>query len=233
MRGKIKAALSAALLAIALAITFLSPLAAEKAGVAGEDKLEAFLKTVKLPNVKNPPETPKVEPIIDDNGLYHQKWAGESFLDLREDVAEAAREGKRVMVLFEQKGCIYCKRFHADILSKKYINDYVRENFVIIQINMWGDREVTDFDGKVMSEKKLARRWGVFNTPTAYFMPDKVAQESGKTGRELAVMPAFYPGAFGPLTTFDLFVWVRIKGYETGVNFQRFHARRLKERGLG
>ena len=127
----------------------------------------------------------------------------------------------------------YCKKFHTEILSKKYINEYVRENFVLLQINLWGDREVVDFDGTTVSEKKLAGRWGVVNTPTAFFMPESVAKDNKKSGRQLAVFPAFFPGAFGPLTTFDTFTWVKIKGYETGLSFQRFHIRRLKERGIG
>src|SRR5262245_16515134 len=37
------------------------------------------------------------------------KWFSESFLDFREDVRDATREGKRVMVYFGQDGCPYCK----------------------------------------------------------------------------------------------------------------------------
>ena len=195
--------------------------------------LEEFLKDKKLPDVAQPEELPTVAAVKDENGLYTQKWIGESFLDLREDLAEATKAGKRLLVIFEQNGCIYCKKFHTEIMSKKYVNDYVRENFVLLQINLWGDREVTDFDGKVLNEKKLASRWGVINTPTAFFMPETLEGRDGKYGRQLAIFPAFFPGAFGPLTTFDTFTWVKIKGYETKINFQRFHIRRLKERGLG
>ena len=37
------------------------------------------------------------------------RWFSESFLDFREEVRDAAREGKRVMVYFGQDGCPYCK----------------------------------------------------------------------------------------------------------------------------
>lgn len=213
------------------ALTVLSPLTPAKADE--QQKLEAFLKGKQLPDVAAPEELPKVEAIKDGNGIYTQKWSGESFLDLREDLNEATAAGKRLLVVFEQKGCIYCKKFHTEILSKKYINDYVRENFVLLQINLWGDREVVDFDGSTVTEKKLAGRWGVVNTPTAFFMPESVPEDTKKSGRQLAIFPAFFPGAFGPLTTFDTFTWVKIKGYETGLSFQRFHIRRLKERGMG
>ncbi|HHQ41779.1 MAG TPA: hypothetical protein ENK20_05770, partial [Chromatiales bacterium] len=35
-------------------------------------------------------------------------WFKTSFLDFKEDVAEAAAEGRRVMIIFHQKGCPYC-----------------------------------------------------------------------------------------------------------------------------
>ncbi len=169
-----------------------------------------------------------IKPIV-ENGIYHQPWFEGSFLDLKEDLLEATKAGKRLVVIFEQRGCIYCKKFHEKILGIKQVNDYIRQNFTVVQLNLWGDREVTDFDGKVMSEKKLARRWGIMNTPTALFMTDDLTGKKGKYGRDLAIVPLFYPGAFGPYTTFDMFVWVAIKGYEREEPFQKFHARRLRK----
>lgn len=180
-------------------------------------------------------KTPVIKPIMDENGLYHQAWQSESFLDLKEDYEAAKADGKRFLVVFEQRGCIYCKKFHEKVLAIKQVNDYVRENYVMVQINLWGDKEVTDFDGKVLSEKALARRWGVINTPTALFLTDDLKGKEGKTGKDLAVVPVFYPGAFGPYTTYDMFTWVVEKGYETEEPFQKYHARRLtalREKGL-
>ena len=37
-------------------------------------------------------------------------WFKESFLEFEEDVAEAAADGKRVMIFFHQEGCPYCAR---------------------------------------------------------------------------------------------------------------------------
>ena len=169
-----------------------------------------------------------IKPIV-ENGIYHQPWFEGTFLDLKEDLLGAAKAGKRFVVIFEQRGCIYCKKLHEEILGIKQINDYVRRNFVVVQLNLWGDREVTDFDGKVMTEKKLARRWGIMNTPTALFFTDDLTGKEGKYGKDLAVIPLFYPGAFGAYTTYDMFVWVAIKGYERDESFQKFHARRLRE----
>jgi hypothetical protein len=174
------------------------------------------------------PENPRVE-AIEDEGHYRQSWFNVSFLDLREDFNDAKAEGKRFAVIFEQQGCIYCKRLHTDVLSRRYINDYVRGNFRVLQLNLWGAREVTDFDGKRMSEKALGERWGVIFTPTVVFFKDDLAGLDGKWGRDLEATERL-PLAFGPDIFYDLFVWVRHKIYEHDRSFQRFHIARYGER---
>jgi thioredoxin-related protein len=171
---------------------------------------------------------PRVEPVKGDDGLYHQAWFGETFLDLKEDHAEAKAKGRRFAVIFEQRGCIYCTKMHTEVLSQRYINDYVRENFQIVQLDLWGSREVTDFDGTKLAEKKLAERWGVLFTPTVVFFKEDVAGQSAKWGAPLEV--ARLPLGFGPATFIDLFAWIRTKAYEKDPNFQRFHIARMAER---
>jgi thioredoxin-related protein len=174
-------------------------------------------------------ETPRVAPLKDADGLYHQSWFSLSFLDLREDFAEAKAEGKRFAVIFEQRGCPYCIRLHTELLPIRYINDYLRENFRIVQLDLWGSREVTDFDGTKMAEKALAERWGVIFTPTIVFFKDDLTGLDGKWGRELEAIERL-PLSYGQHTFYDLFVWVRHKIYERDRNFQRFHISRLAER---
>ncbi|MGD9925218.1 MAG: thioredoxin family protein [Hyphomicrobiaceae bacterium] len=179
-----------------------------------------------------PPVLGAIEPRVaaekDDDGLYHQRWFVQSFLDLKEDHAEAKAQGRRFAVIFEQRGCIYCTRMHTEVLSQRYINDYVRENFSIVQLDLWGAREVTDFDGTRLPEKKLAERWGVLFTPTIVFFKENVAAQSAKWGAPLEV--ARLPLGFGPATFFDLFAWIRARVYEKDPNFQRFHIARMAER---
>lgn len=174
------------------------------------------------------PEKPLVKPIKGDDGLYHQAWFNTTLLNLREDFEEARREGKRFAVIFEQRGCSYCVKMHTEVLAQRYINDYVRENFRIVQLNLWGDREVTDFDGKVVTEKTLARRWAVVFTPTIIYFKDDLKGLDGKFGQELEVMRMGL--GIGPGTFYDMFTWITIKGYETDEHFQRFHIRRYNER---
>jgi thioredoxin-related protein len=97
------------------------------------------------------------------------KWFAESFLDFREDVADATRENKRLLVYFGQDGCPYCKLLMQTTFAETRIVDKMRRQFVPIALNLWGDREVTWVDGLRMSEKELGRRLGVQFTPTLIF----------------------------------------------------------------
>jgi hypothetical protein len=173
-------------------------------------------------------ETPAMAPLKGEDGIYHQSWFVQSFFDLKEDHAEAAAKGRRFAVIFEQRGCSYCTKMHTDVLSKRYINDYVRENFAVVQLDMWGEREVTDFDGTRMPEKAIAERWGVLFTPTVVFFKDSLDGTAGQWGQPLEV--ARMNLGIGAGTFYDMFTWVRAKVYEKDRNFQRFHLARHNER---
>ena len=68
-------------------------------------------------------------------------WFVETFLDLREDVGDAAREGKRLMVYFGQDGCPYCTLLMKTNFSQRRIVDKTRKHFIAVALNIWGDRE--------------------------------------------------------------------------------------------
>lgn len=112
-------------------------------------------------------------------------WFSESFLDLREDVREAAKEGKRLMLYFGQDGCPYCKALMQTNFSQARIVDKTRRKFIAIALNVWGDRSVTAIDGAEMREKDLARVMGVQFTPTMIFLDEK--------GGVVARLNGYYP----------------------------------------
>ena len=120
-------------------------------------------------------------------------------------------------------------RAHTGIQIKHLPSHYVRENFTIVQLDLWGAREVADFDGTVLQERALAERWGVIFTPTIVFFKDDLAGLEGKWGRELEAIERL-PLSYGRDTFYDLFVWVRHKLYERDRSFQRFHISRIAER---
>jgi thioredoxin-related protein len=96
------------------------------------------------------------------------EWFKVSFLDLYEDIAEAADDGKRVMVYFFQDGCPYCKKLLEDNFGQREITDKTRKYFDVVTLNIWGDREVTVGD-RVMIEKEFAAALKVQYTPTLIF----------------------------------------------------------------
>lgn len=171
---------------------------------------------------------PVVAAELGDDGLHKTDWMRDTFKDLRDDLDEANAEGKRLMIMVEQRGCIYCTRMHEHVFPRPEIADYIRENFFVVQLNLHGDIEVTDFDGESLSEKAATRKWGLLFTPSILFLPEEVPE--GQSAAQAAV--ALMPGAFEAGTTFDLLTWVNEKRYalDTDEDFQRYHARRIQER---
>lgn len=106
------------------------------------------------------------------NPGYHEKpdWFKNSFMDLRDDVAEAKAAGKRVMLYYYQDGCPYCKKLLETNFALREIEDKTQAEFDVIAINIWGDREVTDLQGDPLTEKELASQMRVMFTPTLVFL---------------------------------------------------------------
>jgi len=98
------------------------------------------------------------------------RWFSNSLLDFKDEIAEAAREGRRVMVYFGQDGCPYCKALMKANFGPGAITDKTRKHFVAVAINIWGDLEVTWIDGTKTREKDLARLLNVQFTPTLLFL---------------------------------------------------------------
>ena len=164
---------------------------------------------------------------IGEDGLHKQPWMPVTFKDMTEDLETAADEGKRLAIIFEQRGCIYCKKLHEEVFADPEVAAYIQENFMVVQMNLFGDEEVTDFDGEALPEKEMAKRWGVVFTPTILFMPETAPDD--RTAGQAAV--SMMPGAFQKGTTLHMFQWVAEKGYEGDEHFQKYHARKLAERG--
>lgn len=121
------------------------------------------------------------------NPGYHEPpaWFKNSFLDMREDVREAAHTGRRVMLYFYQDGCPYCKKLLQDNFGQRRIADTAQRYFDVIAVNLWGDREVTDLRGRETSEKRFAADFKVMFTPTLLFLDER--------GRVILRINGYYP----------------------------------------
>lgn len=151
------------------------------------------------------------KPTVNEGGMYTQTWFLESFLELKDDQAEAAAEGKRFAIVWEQEGCPYCREMHVTNFADDKIRNYVKDNFVVLQLDIWGSRRVTDFDGEELSEKELARKHRVRFTPTIQFFG--VPGETSPDGKdEIARMP----GYLKPFPFYTMFEYVRSEAYKSG-----------------
>jgi thioredoxin-related protein len=100
-------------------------------------------------------------------------WFKQSFLDIREDIGEAAGQDKRVLLYFYQDGCPYCKKLLESNFALRDISDKTRNSMDVIAINIWGDRDVTDLAGNSVSEKQFAADLKVNFTPTLLFLDER------------------------------------------------------------
>lgn len=163
---------------------------------------------------------------IGDDGLHKPEWFSLTFKDIAEDIRTAKENGKRLALMVEQRGCIYCKEVHEKLLTDPDVRDYIEEHFMIVQYNLHGGEEVTDTDGEVLTEKAAARKWRLMFTPSILFMPEDPPEGVDAGAAAVAMMP----GAFRKGTFLEMFVWVYDKGYEGDEGFQDYYNRRYRER---
>jgi thioredoxin-related protein len=152
--------------------------------------------------------------VLTDDGLYTQPWFLQSFLELADDIQGAASGGKRLAIMWELRGCPYCKETHVVNFGKPEIESYIRQRFEILQLNILGSREVTDLDGEKLSEKRLAAKYGVRYTPTFQFFPDKIEGLATKKPSDREV--ARIQGYMEPKAFLNMFRFVAERAYEKG-----------------
>ena len=193
--------------------------------------LAASGTAVSVPSVANAAVSGK-DPAVADNGLFTQDWFLETFFDLADDHKELSGKGKNLAVLFEQRGCPYCRELHRVNFAREEIRSYLQKHFGVIQLDLWGSREVTDFDGKAMEERALAKKWRVIFTPTMVFFPRGAGAVKGNSGGASEIFRM--PGYFKPFHFISMLEYVN-DGHYRDMEFQRFLQGRfakLKEKGI-
>lgn len=113
---------------------------------------------------------------FDDAQLMHigyPAWFKESFLDLQEDMEEAASAGKvGLMVLFTTEGCSYCAEFIRKSLGDSRLAAQVQDHFDAIGLEIFSDAEMVDPRGAALRVKGFAEREGAGFAPTLLFYGD-------------------------------------------------------------
>lgn len=124
---------------------------------------------------------------LGEDGLYQHDWYLESFLDLAEDLSNASQSGKRFVILWGLRNCPACRRMHEVHLADPAIESYIRDNFAVLHLNILGSREVTDFGGGKLTEKALAKHYGIEGTPAIQFFPASAAGLAARAPKEREV----------------------------------------------
>jgi thioredoxin-related protein len=109
-------------------------------------------------------------------------WFKPSFLDFRQDVAEARKQGRHVMVFFHLENCPYCARLLEENFNSGENYEIMRKHFDVIAVNVRGSLDVTWTDGAAYTERTLTQHLGVRGTPTLIYLGEdgkKVAQLNG------------------------------------------------------
>jgi thioredoxin-related protein len=155
--------------------------------------------------------------VMTDDGYYREDWFLDSFLELADDRRSAAAAGRQFAVVWEQRGCPYCRDMHLINFADGSIEAYVRAHFDVLELNLHGSRIVTDFDGEQLGERQLAAKYAVRGTPTIQFFSDRgdLAAELASTApqdREVHRIRGYLP----PKGFLAMFTFAGEHGYERG-----------------
>ncbi len=142
---------------------------------------------------------------LDEFGLHFQDWFFQGPLNMQDIQMQASAEGKGVIVLFEQRGCQYCALLHAENFTRVEVTDFMKKYFITVQLNMFGEKPVVDFDGSVLTEDQLTDRWGVQYSPTTLVFASQSAPMTSREDAESFRLPG-YLKPFYYLAAFDYLI---------------------------
>lgn len=141
--------------------------------------------------------------------------------DFSEELEIAREEGKKgILLFFEMDECPFCHRMKTTILNKPEVIAYFKKHFLIYQVDIEGDVEITDFDGNTTSMKDFAfKQHRVRATPVIAFFD--------LTGKRVVR----YTGATSDAEEFMLLGEFVVSGKYKNTSFTRFKRAKRKEAG--
>lgn len=150
--------------------------------------------------------------------FFHQ-----SFNNLEEELEIAVEENKSgVFIMFSDKDCPWCLKMKTTIMNRVDVQDYYREHFRILTIDIRGDTLMTDFEGNELYEKDFAfKQHRVRATPVFIFFDN-----TGKKTMRLT----------GIVRNAEEFLWLAeyvIEGEYQKTNFTKYKRERAKQEKSG
>ena len=112
----------------------------------------------------------KIGEFLGSKTVQMPSWFKTSFLDFSEDVADSKIDNKHLILYFHQDGCPYCAKLVEENFTDEKLVTQIRQNFEIIDVNMWGDKDLIDLSGKEYTEKQFAEKLKIQFTPSLIFL---------------------------------------------------------------
>lgn len=103
-----------------------------------------------------------------DPGEY---FFDQTFGDFTEELENAREQGKKgILIMFEMDECPFCHRMKIRVLNRPEVQDYYKKHFLIFTVDIEGDIEITDFQGRPTTMKDFAfKQFRVRATPVFQF----------------------------------------------------------------
>jgi thioredoxin-related protein len=81
----------------------------------------------------------------------------ESWGDYHEELKKAKAEGKDgIMIFYEMSECPFCHYMKTNVLNQPEVQEYYRKHFLLFALDIEGDVDITDMQGKTMKQKDFA-----------------------------------------------------------------------------
>ncbi|OOG23215.1 thioredoxin [Thioalkalivibrio denitrificans] len=82
-----------------------------------------------------------------------------TFGDFQEELEITREEDKKaLLIFFEMDECPFCHRMKETVLNRREVQEFYREHFRILSVDVNGDVEVVHFDGQPMRQADFAFR---------------------------------------------------------------------------
>ena len=86
--------------------------------------------------------------------FFNETWG-----NFQEELVKAREEGKKgILLFFEIDICPFCHRMKRTVLNQPEVQEYYRKNFLIFSVDVEGDVEMVDFDGKTINQNVFSEK---------------------------------------------------------------------------
>ena len=99
--------------------------------------------------------------------FFNETWG-----DFKEELAHAREQGKQgILIFFEMDECPFCHYMKKNVLNQSEVQDYYRKHFLNFAVDIEGDVDMVDLQGKPTRQKDFAfKEFRVRATPVIMFI---------------------------------------------------------------